>query len=152
MESFLGTARLTVRRPARSCLWFSVMELASFLAAVQIGADAPQLPVIARAAAEVAGEVRADLVVGGVGVLPQQGDGVHHKAGVAEAALVGALPGDEAHKTGGFGLQALQRLDRMARGPRRQHGAGEDRLAVHQDGAQAAARSLAPALDAGAPV
>ena len=49
-----------------------------------------------------------------------------------------------AHKIGGFLLQAFQGLDAVACGPCGQHGAGEDGLAVHQDGAQPAVGGVAP--------
>ena len=73
---------------------------------VQIGPDAPELPLIAGAPAQVARLIGPDLVVGGIWILPEQGDGVHHEAGVAETALLGALVGDETHELRRLGLQA----------------------------------------------
>ena len=51
----------------------------------------PIMPLIAGAPAQVARQIGPDLVVGGIWILPEQGDGVHHEAGVAEAALLRPL-------------------------------------------------------------
>ena len=71
-------------------------------AAVQIIADTPELSVIAGAAAQIPCQKCPNFLVGGVGIFPEQGDGIHHKAGIAEAALIRALIGDKADKVGGF--------------------------------------------------
>ena len=113
------------------------------LAGIQVVADAPELSVIAGAAAQIACQKCTDLIVRRIGILPEQGDGVHHKARVAEAALVGTLVGDEADKVGGLRLQALQGADLMAVGPDRQGGAGQNGLAVHQHGAKTAVGGVA---------
>ena len=64
---------------------------ASLLPGIQVGPDASELSVVAGAAAQVACQESADLIVGGIGVFPEQGNGIHHEAGVAEATLVSAL-------------------------------------------------------------
>ena len=76
---------------------FSLMPASSFRLS-RYASDAAQLPLIPRAAAQVARKIGPDLVVGRVVVLSQQRHGVHHKARVAEAALLRALVGDKADK------------------------------------------------------
>ena len=88
--------------------------------------DAPQLALIARAAAEVSGEILLDLLLGGIFLLPEEGEGVHDEARVAEAALLCALIGDEGAELGGFVLQALEGGHSAAVGPD-----GEDRAGQH---------------------
>ena len=96
------------------------------LAGIQVVTDAPELSVIAGAAAQVACEVRTNLVIGGVGILTEQSDGVHYKTRVTEAALVGTLVSNEANKIRGFLLQTFQRADLVAVSADSQSGAGQD--------------------------
>ena len=113
-----------------------------FSAALQIIPDSPQLSVIAGAAAEITGEKHADFIVGGIGIFPQKGDGVHDKAGIAETTLVRALVGDKTGEVSCFLLQSFQRMDAVSGCPGGQHGAGEDVASVHQYGTEAAAGGL----------
>jgi hypothetical protein len=65
---------------------------------IQKSTDAPQLAVITGTAAQITCQEGANLVIGGVRILPQQGNGIHHKAGIAETALVGTLIGNKANE------------------------------------------------------
>ena len=114
---------------------------------VQIVEDAPELAVITGAAAQIAGQECPDFIVRGVRVLPEQGDGIHHEAGVAEAALVGTLVSDEAHKVRSFCLEAFQGVDLVTVGTDSQSRAGQDGLTIHQHRAKTAVGSIATALD-----
>ena len=58
------------------------------LAGIQVVTDSPELSVIAGAAAQIAGQECPDLIISGIRILPQQGNGIHNEAGIAEAALV----------------------------------------------------------------
>ena len=116
--------------------------------AVQEGANAAQLAFVAGAAAQVAAQVREDFLVGRVGVFAKQRDGIHDEAGVAKAALLGALVGDEADEFRRFLLQAFECVHAAAVGARRERGARKHGFVVHEHGAQTAARGLAAALHA----
>ena len=105
---------------------------------------------VAGAAADIAPDCLADLGLGGVGRLVDQGRTRHHHARDAEAALHGP------HRAEGVdeGLllplrQALDGDDGLAHGPLGGQHAGLDRLVVHQDGAGAAGPLAAPVLDGG---
>ena len=106
------------------------------------------MSVITGAAAQIAGKECADLIVGGIGIFAQQGDGIHHETGVAEAALVGTLIGNESHKVGCLCLQAFQRIDLMTIGTDGQSGTRQNGLAIHQHSAKTAVGGVAATLDA----
>lgn len=110
--------------------------------------DAPQLALVAGAAAEVAREIFLDLVLSGVFLFPEEGEGVHNKTRVAEAALLRTLIGDKSTELSSLLLQALQRGHPVAVGTGCQHRAGQHRHVIQKDGAQAAVGGLTAALDA----
>ena len=62
-------------------------------------------PLIAGAAAEVAGQILLDFILAGVGVFPEKRQRVHNKARVAEAALLRTLIGDKGAELGSLLLQ-----------------------------------------------
>ena len=107
--------------------------------------------VVAGAAAEVVGEVEADLVLGRIGVLVEQGFGGDEEAGRTDAALQG----------GAFQKALLERVqvavlgeafDRFDLGPfgfDREDQAAVHRQAVHEHGARAAVAVVAAFLRAG---
>lgn len=91
-------------------------------------------------------------LVGGVLLFPEEGEGVHDEARVAEAALLCALIRDEGPELGGFVLQTLQRGHFMAIRAGRENGAGQHRLVVEEDRAEAAVGRLTAPFDAQAAV
>ncbi len=111
--------------------------------------NTPQLALIARAAAEVAGKIFFDFLFRGVFFFPEKGEGVHDKARVAEAALLCALIRNECAKLRGFFLQALQCRDPFAIGTGSQNRAGKDGLVLQEHRAQTAVGGLTAALDTG---
>ena len=84
------------------------MRPPSLLFPVEICADTAQLSLITRAAAQIARQIFLDLLIGRVLLFAEQRDCVHHKAGIAEAALLRTLIRDERAEFGGFALQALK--------------------------------------------
>ncbi len=122
------------------------MALSSAAALAHGGEDAA----VARAAAEVARERLADVVVGRIGLARQQRRGGDDQAGSAEAALHGA-GGDERALHGmqpPVGCKALDRHDLPPVGLRAVHEARAHELAVEQHRAGAALALLAGALGA----
>ena len=108
---------------------------------------------VPRAAADRAGDRRADLLLGRIGVLVEQRARGHQHAGRAEAALqrvqlVEALL-DRVELA--VDLERLDRADLVALAHRRQDRAGLDRLAVHLHDAGAAVRGVAAPVRAGQP-
>ncbi len=106
---------------------------------------------VAGAAAEVAGDRLANLVVGRIGIAFEEGDGGHHHAGRAEAALQAMLL-EEAllHRMQDAALlQPLDGADLRAIGLNGEHRAGLGRDAVHEHRAGAAARRVATDVRAG---
>ena len=108
---------------------------------------------VAGAAAQVAGQRPADVLLGGVGVLVEQGLGGHHHARGAEPALQAVLLPEallQRVQLAGAG-QALHRADLVPVGLDGEHGAGLDRAAVHQHRARAAVGGVAAHVRAGQP-
>ena len=107
--------------------------------------------VVARAAADVALEPLAHLVLARVGVLLQQVGGAHQHAGRAEAALQAVMLAErllQRVQLAALG-QALDRRHLGAVGLGREHGAGLDRIAVDMDHAGAALAGVAADMGAG---
>src|SRR5690606_1470448 len=106
---------------------------------------------VAGAPADIAFEVLADLGLGGLRVVGQQGNGRHHHAGGAEAALQAMalakrrLDGMELVAFG----QAFDRGDRAAIDLEGEYRAGFDRAAVDMDGAGAALGGVATLVGTG---
>src|SRR5215204_6265731 len=100
---------------------------------------------VAGAAAEIAFDGVADLVVGGIRVLRQQVDGGHDHAGRAEPALETVLlPERGLHRVELIAVsEALDRLDLRPVRLDGEHGARLDRPAVDMDGAGAALAGVA---------
>jgi hypothetical protein len=109
--------------------------------------------VVARAAAEVAGERLANLILARVGILRQQVGAGHDHARRAVAALEAVvLPEALLHRVQiGFGADALDRRHLGAVGLCRQHGARLDRVAVEVDGASPAVGGVAADVGAREP-
>ena len=70
----------------------------------KVAADAPELPLIAGAAAEISRQIRPNFIIRGIRILPQQRNGIHYKAGIAEPALVCPLIRNKADKLRRFRL------------------------------------------------
>ena len=102
---------------------------------------------IARAAAQVTCQECTDLIIGRIGILTEQCDSIHHKAGVAETALVSTLIGNKPDKVRGFFLQTLQSMDLMAVGTDSKSGTRQNRLTIHQHSTKTAVGGIAATLD-----
>ena len=121
---------------------------AAVAVARQEPADGAHLARVARAAAEVAGEVAAHGLVVRARVGGVEREHGHLEARRAEAALLGALLGEAlGKKLAAAVAHALEGGHLAAVGARHHDGAREHRLAVHENGAQAAVARLAGALD-----
>src|SRR5262245_35817288 len=106
---------------------------------------------VPRAPAEVSGDAVADLFLGRLRMLGEDGGGGHERPRNAEAALGHAVPYEgvlQRMQRAGLG-QALDRGDRAAAGLHAQHQAAGDRLAVEMDGARAAVTGAATFLGPG---
>src|SRR3954468_6788412 len=106
---------------------------------------------VARAAADAAGDRGADLLVARVGVRVQQPAARHQHAGGAEAALQGVMLVEALlyRVELALTLERLDRADLMAFAHGREDRARLDRLAVHEDDARAAVGGVAAPVRAG---
>ena len=117
------------------------------------GLDSADDFVIAGAAAEVAGELEADFVLGGVRSLVEQGFGGDEEAGGANAALECSAFEEALLERMQVALlgQAFDGFDRRSFGFDAENDATVDRKAVHQHGASTAVAVVAAFLGPGEP-
>src|SRR5215211_684687 len=107
-------------------------------------------PPVAGAAAEVAGQRVADLLLGGLGMVAEVGLDRHEEAGRAEAALEGVLLVESPlQRMGAVLRQRLDSPDAPTVGLDGEHEAGAQGLAVELNRARAADAVLAAHLRAG---
>src|SRR5439155_12526462 len=145
-------SRLAVASSASTAIWPSATRTSSFSGGTpgSIGVrgvpDGGQDQGVAPAAAEVPGQVLADLPVGGRWVIAQQRLRGYQEPRRAEPALHRAVPHERVlHGVeGAVAGQSLDGPDAPALGPDREEQAGADQLTVYQDRARPARALPAP--------